>query len=111
MAEHRAAVTSELEVFGWPSFAFNLSHVPKQQLRKHVDYVITEAHFQFLPKNRSALAAMHSFDKVAYFAAILRGKAHPPYRSDLDLGLLRRPRTSTRMVMADAPIVVVLLVG
>ena len=55
MAEHRAAITSKLEVFGRPTFAFNLSHVPKQQLRKHVDYVVTEAHFQFLPKNRSAL--------------------------------------------------------
>ena len=62
LAEHRAAITSEMKVYGWPRFAFNLGHVAKQQLRKRVDTIITAAHFQFLPKNRTALAAMPSLD-------------------------------------------------
>ena len=69
LAEHRAALSPQLCVLAWPHFSFHLQFAPKQQLRKLVDIVVTEAHFAFLATNRTALAAMDTFDKTVYHAA------------------------------------------
>ena len=48
LAEHRANINATLPVRAWPAFKFNLEFVPFQSLKKHLDFVATEAHFHFL---------------------------------------------------------------
>ena len=70
LAEHRANINAKLHVRAWPAFKFNLEFVPIQTLKRHLDFIATEAHFQFLQANRTALQQLDSFDKACYHAAL-----------------------------------------
>jgi hypothetical protein len=69
LAEHGASFNGSLEVRAWPRFAFHLGFVPFQLLKRSLDFIVTEANFQYLQQTRTALAGIASLDKPSYLAA------------------------------------------
>ena len=66
MAEHRATTDSNLVIESWPTLRFHLLHSPFQHIRAFFDAIACDSHAAFLTTNRTAMANLHSIDKLVY---------------------------------------------
>ena len=67
--EHKAAIDSHFIIRTWPVSKLDLKYSPVQGLRAAIADIASDAHFNFLASNRTALKDMVGFDKITYATA------------------------------------------
>ena len=66
LAEHKATTDSNLVIESWPTLRFHLLHSPLQHLKAFFDTIACDSHAAFLTTNRTAMANLHTMDKLVY---------------------------------------------
>ena len=68
--EHKAVIDSNFVIRTWPVREVDLIFSPLQGLRTAIADIASDAHFEFLAKNRTAMKDIAGFDKITYANAI-----------------------------------------